>query len=65
MNFKDKIYRNLQKRQNKQIVNDLKKLKRLKQSNLAKKENISRKELNEIRRLSDLPTKILRKLVQL
>ena len=65
MNLKDKIYRNLQKRQNKQIVNDLKKLKRLKQSNLAKKENISRKELNEIRRLSDLPTKILRKLVQL
>ena len=65
MNLKDKIYRNLQKRQNKQIVNDLKTLKRLKQSNLAKKENISRKELNEIRRLSDLPTKILRKLVQL
>ena len=65
MNLKDKIYRNLQKRQNKQIVNDLKKLKRLKQSNLAKKENISRQELNEIRRLSDLPTKILRKLVQL
>ena len=65
MNLKDKIYRNLQKRQNKQIVNDLKKLKRLKQSNLAKKENISRKELNEIRRLSDLPTEILRKLVQL
>ena len=65
MNLKDKIYRNLQKRQNKQIVNDLKKLKRLKQSNLAKKENISRQELNEIRRLSDLPTKILTKLVQL
>ena len=65
MNLKDKIYRNLQKRQNKQIVNDLKTLKRLKQSNLAKKENISRKELNEIRRLSDLPTEILRKLVQL
>ena len=65
MNLKDKIYRNLQKRQNKQIVNDLKKLKRLKQSNLAKKENISRKELNEIRRLSDLPTKTSRKLVQL
>ena len=65
MNLKNKIYRNLQKRQNKQIVNDLKKLKRLKQSNLAKKENISRKELNEIRRLSDLPTKTSRKLVQL
>ena len=41
--LKDKIYRNLQKRQNKQIINDLKKLKRLKQSNLAKKENISEK----------------------
>ena len=30
MNLKDKIYRNLQKRQNKQIVNDLKKIKKIK-----------------------------------
>ena len=48
-----------------QIVKDLKRLKRLKKSNLAKKENISQKELDEFKRLSDLLTKILRKLVQL
>ena len=46
-------------------MNDLKKLKRLKDSNLAKKENISKKQLDEIKRLNDLPTKVLRKLVQL
>ena len=48
-----------------QIVKDLNRLKRLKKSNLAKKENISQKELDEFKRLSDLLTKILRKLVQL
>ena len=37
----------------------------MKRSNLAKKENISQKELDEIKRLSELPTNILRKLVQL
>ena len=31
---------------------------------MLKKENISQKELDEIKRLSDLPTEILRKLVQ-
>ena len=65
LNIKGELYRNLQKRKNIQIINDLKKLKRLKDSNLAKKENISKKELDEIKRLNDLPTKVLRKLVQL
>ena len=37
----------------------------MKKSNLAKKENISQIELDEVRRLSDLPANILRKLVQL
>ena len=64
-NIKEELYRNLQKRKNIQIINELKKLKRLKRSNLAKNENISQNELDEIKRLSDLPTKILRKLVQL
>ena len=64
-NIKEELYRNLQKSKNIQIINELKKLKRLKRSNLAKKENISQNEFDEIKRLSDLPTKILRKLVQL
>ena len=64
-NIKEEIYRNFQKRKNIQIVKDLKRLKRLKRSYLAKKENISQKELVEIKRLSELPTNILRKLVQI
>ena len=52
-------------RKNNQIINELKRLKRLKHSNLAKKDNISQKELDDIKRLSDLPAEILRKLVQL
>ena len=43
----------------------MKKIRRIKNSNLVKKENISRKELNEVKKLSDLPLKILRKLPQL
>ena len=61
-NIKEELYRNLQKRKNIQIVKDLK---RLKKSNLAKKENISQKELDEFKRLCDLLTKILRKIFQL
>ena len=64
-NIKEELYRNLQKRKSIQIINELKRLERLKHSNLAKKENISQKELDEIKRLSDLPATILRKLVQL
>ena len=47
------------------MIKTLKRLKSLKKINLAKKENIPQKELDEVRRLSDLPTNILRKLVQL
>ena len=47
------------------LIVQLKRLKRLKHSNLAKKDNISQKELDDIKRLSDLPAEILRKLVQL
>ena len=46
-------------------MDKLKRLKRLKRSNLAKKENIFQNELDEIKRLSDFLTKILKKLVQL
>ena len=63
--LKNEINRNIQKRKNTQIINELKKLKRLKRSNLVKKENISQKELDEAKRLSNLPTKIFKKLVQL
>ena len=42
-NIKEELYRNLQKRKNIQIINELKKLKRLNNSNLAKKENICQK----------------------
>ena len=64
-NIKDEIYRYFQKRKNIQTINELKKLKRLKNTILAKKENISQKELDEIKRLSELPTNTIRKLVQL
>ena len=64
-NLKEEIYRNLQKRKNDQIIKNLKRLKRLKQSSLVKRENMSQKELDEVKRLSELPINILRKLVQL
>ena len=63
-NLKAELYRNVQKRKNNQIINELKKTRRIKNSNLVKKENISQKELNEVKKLSDLPIKILRKLAQ-
>ena len=43
----------------------MKKIRRIKGSNLVKKENISQKELNEVKQLSDLPLKNLIKLAQL
>ena len=64
-NLKEEIYRNLQKRKNDQIIKNLKRLKRLKHSSLVKRENMSQKELDEVKRLSELPINILRKLVQL
>ena len=65
INLKDVLYRNIQKRKNDQIINEMKKIRRIKNSNLVKKENISQKELNEVKQLSDLPLKNLRKLAQL
>ena len=65
INLKDVLYRNIQKRKNDQIINEMKKIRRIKNSNLVKKENISQKELNEVKNLSDLPLKNLRKLAQL
>ena len=65
INLKDELYRNMQKRKNDQIINELKKIRRIKNSNLVKKGNISQKELNDIKKLSHLPLKLLRKLVQL
>ena len=64
-NIKKEIYRNIQKRKTNQIVGKLKRLKRLKRPNLAKKENISQNELDEIKILSDFPTKIFKRLAQL
>ena len=42
-NLKEEIYRNLQKRQSEQIINELKKLKKLKLSNLFKKEYFTKR----------------------
>ena len=52
-NLKDELYRNIQKRKNDQIINELKKIRRIKNSNLVKKENVSQKELNEVKKLSE------------
>ena len=65
ISLKNELYRNIQKRKNDQIINEMKKIRRIKNSNLVKKENISQKELNEVKQLSDLPLKNLRKLAQL
>ena len=46
-------------------MDKLKRLKRLKRSNLTKQENISQNELDKIKRLLDFSTKILKTLAQL
>ena len=61
-NIEGEIHRDIQKRSTEQIINQLKKLKRLNRSSLVKKENISQKELDEPKRLSNLPTNMLKKL---
>ena len=43
----------------------MKKIRRIKNSNLVKKQNISQKELNEVKKLPELSTEILKKLAQL
>ena len=45
---KDELYRELEKRKYSKIINKVKRLKRLKNSPLAKKENISEKDLYEL-----------------
>ena len=64
-NIEGEIHRDIQKRNTEQIINQLKQLKRLNRSSLVKKENISQKELDEVKRLSNLPTNILKKLAHL
>ena len=46
--LKDELYRELEKRKYNKIINKVKRLKRLKNSPLAKKENISEKDLYEL-----------------
>ena len=65
INLKDELYRNIKKRKYDEIRNEMKKIRRIKSSNLVKKEKISWKELNEVKQLSDLPLKNLIKLAQL
>ena len=65
IDLKNELHRNIQKRTKDQIINEMKKIRRIKGSNLVKKENISQKELNEVKQLSDLPLKNLIKLAQL
>ena len=65
IDLKNELHRNIQKTTKDQIINEMKKIRRIKGSNLVKKENISQKELNEVKQLSDLPLKNLIKLAQL
>ena len=64
-NIKEEIYRNIQKRKTNQIIDKSKRFKRLKRSNLAKKEDISQNELDEIKDYQIFLVKILKKLAQL
>ena len=64
-NIKDEIHRNIQKRNTGKNINQLKRLMRLNRSTVVKKENISQKELDKAKRLSNLLTKILKNLAQL
>ena len=54
--LKDELYRELEKRKYNKIINKVKRLKRLKNSPLAKKENMSEKDLYELTTLTNLPT---------
>ena len=63
--LKDELYRELEKRKYNKIINKVKRLKRLKNTPLANKENISEKELYELSTLTKLPTQSLKKLAQL
>ena len=62
INLKDELYRNMQKRKNDQIINELKKIRRIKNSNLVKKGNISQKELNDIKKIISFTIKTFKKI---
>ena len=63
--LKHDLYRELEKRKYNKIINKVKRLKRLKNTPLAKKENISGKELYKLTTLTNLPTQSLKKLAHL
>ena len=58
--LKNKIYRNVQKRAYNKIIKEVKRLKRLKHSILAKQENLMQKELNYLKKLIGTTDKITR-----
>ena len=64
-NIREEIYRNIQKRNTEQIINELKRLKRLNRYNPVQKENISHEELEEAKRISNLSRKNFKRLAQL
>ena len=63
--LKGESYRELEIRKYNKIINKVKRLKRLKNSPLAEKENISEKDLYELTILTTLPTQSIKKLAQL
>ena len=63
--LKDELYRELEKRKYNKIINKVKRLKRLKNLPLAKKENMSEKDLYELTILTKLPIQSIKKLAQL
>ena len=63
--LKPEIYRDIEKRKYARIIKKVKRLKRLKNNSLAKKENISEEDLIKLKKCALLSTKTLRKLIQL
>ena len=63
--LKGESYRELEIRKYNKVINKVKRLKRLKNSPLAEKENISEKDLYELTILTTLPTQSIKKLAQL
>ena len=59
--LKDDLYREMEKRKYKKIINKVKRLKRLKNTPLANKENISEKELYTLTALTKSPTQSLKR----
>ena len=63
--LKPEIYRDIEKRKYARVIKKVKRLKRLKNTSLAKKENISEEDLIKLKKCALLSTKALRKLIQL